>query len=166
MAGVTPFIWFEGNAEEAMNHYASVFPNSRIVAIERYTGDQGIPDEQELKGKVLNGTFEIMGTQFMCLDGGPQFALTGAISFLVQFDTQEALDDVWDKLVAGGGEPMQCGWIMDQFGVTWQIVPSVLGQLMEDPDATPEQKKAVTKAMMPMVKLNGPKLKAAFDKAK
>jgi predicted 3-demethylubiquinone-9 3-methyltransferase (glyoxalase superfamily) len=166
MSQVTPVIWFNGNAEEAMNYYASLFPNSKVGDIERYAGDQGIPGEAELKGKVLNGTFEIMGQRFMCLDGGPQFEMTGAISFLVEFDVQEDLDAVWDKLMEDGGKPMQCGWITDKFGVTWQITPTVLGTLMSDTSATPEQKTAVMKAMMPMVKLDGPALEAAFNSAK
>lgn len=165
MQRVTPFIWFNNNAEEAMNYYVSVFKDSRIVDIERYAGEQGIPGEQELKGKVLTGTFEIMGQQFMCLDGGPVFEKTGAISFMVEFDTQEELDAVWDRL-ADGGTPQQCGWITDKFGVTWQIVPAALGKMMSDPAATPEQKTAVMQAMMPMVKLEIAPLQAAFEGAK
>lgn len=164
MAQITPFIWFDGNAEEAMNYYATVFPDSRVIDIERYAGDQGIPGEQELKGKVLNGTFTVAGQKFMCLDGGPQFEITGGISFMVEFDEQAELDAVWDKLM-DGGKPSQCGWITDKFGVTWQITPTVLGRLMSDESATPEQKKAVMQAMMPMVKLDGPALQAAYDAA-
>ncbi len=165
MNTITPFIWFKANAEEAMNYYVETFPNSKITTIERYAGDQGIPGEQELKGKVLTGVFELNGQPFMCLDGGDQFALTGAISFLIEFDTQEELDSVWDRLL-DGGQPMQCGWITDKFGVTWQITPTSLGRMMSDPDATPEQKKAVMQAMMPMVKLESAQLVAAFEAAK
>lgn len=165
MTTITPFIWFNNQAEEAMNFYVSVFPNSKITHIERYTGDQGIPGEKELKGKVLTGVFEVVGQKFMCLDGGPVFQLSDAISFLLEFDTQEELDGVWNKLL-DGGKPSQCGWITDKFGVTWQITPKVLGEMMSDPNATSEQKQAVTKAMMPMVKLDGPKLKEAFDSVK
>lgn len=165
MTTITPFIWFESQAEEAMTFYASTFKNSKIVDIERYAGDQGIPGEAELKGKVLNGTFEINGQRFMCLDGGPQFPMSGAISFLVEFDTQDELDEVWDKLIAAGGKPQQCGWISDQFGVTWQITPAIMGKLMSDPEATPAQKQALLKCMMPMVKLDGPKLEEAFHSA-
>jgi predicted 3-demethylubiquinone-9 3-methyltransferase (glyoxalase superfamily) len=167
MSRVTPFIWFVSSAEEAMNYYASVFPDSRVIAIERYAGDQGIPGEQELQGKVLNGTFEIMGQQFMCLDGGeqPGFELSsGAISFLVEFGDQESLDATWDKLM-DGGKPQQCGWITDKFGITWQITPKSLGEMMADPTATPEQKQALMKAMMPMVKLESSKLEEAFRSA-
>ena len=165
MQNVIPFIWFKANAEEAMNFYVSTFENSKINHIERYAGDQGIPGEKELQGKVLTGEFEIMGQKFMCLDGGDQFELTGAISFLIEFETQDKLDDVWDKLM-DGGTPQQCGWITDKFGVTWQITPASMGRMMSDPAATPEQKKAVMQAMMPMVKLDGPTLEAAFESAK
>ncbi len=165
MQKVTPFIWFENNAEEAMNFYVSTFPNSKILEIERYAGDQGIPGEQELKGKVLNGQFEVYGLKMMCLDGGPQFKPGGNISLMVELDTQEELDSVWDKLMEGG-KPQQCGWIVDKFGTTWQIIPREFGEMMSDPDATPEQKKALMECMMPMVKLDLPKLKAAFEAAK
>ena len=166
MQQITPFIWFENKAEEAMNLYTSIFDNSRIVDIERYAGNQGIPGEEELKGKVLTGTFEINGQRFMCLDGGkvPGFAMSSAISFMVEFDEQADLDKVWDALL-DGGTPQQCGWISDKFGVTWQIVPTTLGKLMSDPAATPAQKEAVMKAMMPMVKLESAKLQEAFDNA-
>lgn len=169
MSSVTPFIWFKDNAEEAMNYYVSLFPNSKIVHLERYEGEQGIPGEKELQGKVLTGVFEVGGMRFMCLDGGtvPGFDLnSSAISFLVEFDTQDELDQVWEKLVADGGKPQQCGWIVDKFNVTWQITPAVLGQLMSDPNGTAAQKQALTKAMMPMVKLDGPKLEEAFNSAK
>jgi predicted 3-demethylubiquinone-9 3-methyltransferase (glyoxalase superfamily) len=164
MSQITPFIWFNNDAEEAMNYYVSAF-GAKILDIERYAGDQGIPGEAELKGKVLNGTFEIMGQRFMCLDGGPQFELTGAISFLVEYESQDELDQVWAKLI-DGGTPQQCGWITDKFGVTWQIAPTALGKLMSDPEATPEQKAAVMQAMMPMIKLDGKALQAAYESAK
>ena len=165
MSKLSPFIWFESNAEEAMNFYIDTFPHSKILHIERYAGDQGIPGEVELKGKVLTGVFEIMGQQFMCLDGGPQFKTSAAISFLIEFDEQDELDAVWEKLL-DGGTTMQCGWITDKFGVTWQITPTSLGAMMSDESATPEQKKAVMQAMMPMVKLESSVLEAAFNDAK
>jgi predicted 3-demethylubiquinone-9 3-methyltransferase (glyoxalase superfamily) len=160
-----PFIWFQGNAEEAMNHYVSTFRNSKLKHIERYAGDQGIPGEKELAGKVLTGVFEIEGQEFMCLDGGPQFEMSGAISFLFEFETQEEIDEVWEKLLEGG-TPQQCGWITDKFGVTWQITPAKMGRMMSDPNASPEQKKALMEAMMPMVKLEIAPLEAAFEGAK
>lgn len=165
MQKIKPFIWFQGNAEEAMNYYVSTFKNSKITHIERYEGNQGIPNEEELKGKVLTGVFELEGQEFMCLDGGPYFELSGAISFLVEFETQSELDEVWDKLV-DGGKPLQCGWVTDKFGVTWQIAPTALGKMMSDPSATPAQKQALMQAMMPMVKLDIAKLQAAFEGAK
>jgi predicted 3-demethylubiquinone-9 3-methyltransferase (glyoxalase superfamily) len=165
MQPIKPFIWFQGNAEEAMNFYVETFPNSKITHIERYAGDQGIPDEDKLKGKVLTGVFEINGQEWQCLDGGPQFGPGGNISFVAEFKTQDELDEVWGKLLDGGKTQM-CGWITDKFGVAWQIIPTVLGKLMSDANATPEQKKAVMEAMMPMVKLDGPKLEEAFEGAK
>ena len=146
-----------------MNFYVSTFPDSKIHHIERYAGDQGIPGEQELKGKVLTGVFEVCGLKMMCLDGGDVFKPGGNVSLLVEFDTQEEIDAVWDKLL-GGGRPMQCGWISDKFGTTWQITPKAMGEMMSE--GTPEQKKALMEAMMPMVKLELPKLQAAFEKAK
>lgn len=165
MQKVTPFIWFNQNAEEAMNFYVSTFPNSKIHLIERYAGDQGIPGEAELKGKVLTGVFEVYGLKIMCLDGGPQFQPGGNISLLVEFDTQEEIDAVWDKLL-DGGTPQQCGWIVDKFKTTWQITPKAFGEMMNNPETTPQQKKALMEAMMPMVKLELPKLKAAYEAAK
>lgn len=167
MKKITPFIWFENQAGAAMDYYADVF-GAKIVHIERYAGDQGIPGEAELKGKVLTGVFEIDGQQFMCLDGGkqPGFELnSNAVSFVVEYDTQEELDTAWDKLM-DGGKPQQCGWIVDKFGVTWQINPRSLGAMMSDPNATAAQKKALMECMMPMVKLDGPKLEEAFRNAK
>src|SRR5437868_5899284 len=106
MSPVKPCIWFLGNAEEAMNYYVETFPNSRIKHVERYAGNQGIPSEQELKGKVLTGAFEINGQEFMCLDGPPVFQSGGNVSLFVEFDTQEELDKVWDRLL-DGGKPQQ-----------------------------------------------------------
>lgn len=165
MNPIIPCIWFNNNAEEAMNFYVSTFKNSKITEIERYSGDMNIPGEKELQGKVLTGVFELMGQKFMCLDGGPLFKLTGAISFLMEFDTQEELDTIWDKL-ADGGAPQQCGWITDRFGVTWQITPTILGKMMSDPAATHQQKKALMEAMMPMVKLEIEPLVKAFESVK
>jgi predicted 3-demethylubiquinone-9 3-methyltransferase (glyoxalase superfamily) len=165
MSQVTPSIWFQGNAEEAMNFYVQAFPNSKIVHIERYAGDQGIPDEAKLKGKVLTGMFEVAGQSFSCLDGGPYFQPGGNVSFMVEFESQDELDKTWEQLL-DGGKTQQCGWITDKYGTTWQIVPASLGRLMSDANATQAQKKAVMEAMMPMVKMDGPKLEAAFNNAK
>ncbi|HVE73507.1 MAG TPA: VOC family protein [Mycobacteriales bacterium] len=165
MQQLTPFIWLDGNAEEAMTFYVETFPNSRIVHIERYSGDQGIPDEETLKGKVLTGIFEVCGVQMMCLDGGPHFPPGGNMSLLVELDTQDELDAVWERLLEGG-TPMQCGWIIDRFGTTWQVTPKAFGALMMDPATTAEQKQALMAAMMPMVKLDMPSLQAAYESAR
>jgi predicted 3-demethylubiquinone-9 3-methyltransferase (glyoxalase superfamily) len=166
MQNVVPFIWYQGQAEEAMNYYVETFPNSKIIQIDRYTGDMGIPHEESLRGKVLTGVFEVSGLQMMCLDGGEEFKLEGAaISFMILCKDQEELDGIWEKLM-DGGTPMQCGWITDKFGVTWQIVPRELDEMMGDESATHAQKLAVTQAMMPMVKLDAAKLREAFESAK
>lgn len=164
---VVPSIWFEGTAEEAMNFYAETFPNSSVGSIERYAGDQGVPGEKELKGKVLTGFFNVNGTEFLCLDGpaGVFPANGGNTSFTVEFESQDELDKVWEKLL-DGGKPLQCGWITDKFSLTWQIVPKIMGQLMSDPSTTPAQKKALLQAMMPMIKLDGPKLQEAYNNVK
>jgi predicted 3-demethylubiquinone-9 3-methyltransferase (glyoxalase superfamily) len=165
MESIKPCIWFQGAAEEAMSYYVDTFPNSKITHIERYTGDQGIPDEQKLAGKVLTGVFELNGQEFMCLDGGPVFEMSGAISFVVNVETQDDLDKIWDRMI-DGGQPQQCGWVTDKFGVTWQIIPTGLGRMMSDQHATPAQKQALMTAMMPMVKLDIAELEAAFNGAK
>ena len=165
MKRITVFIWFQGQAEAAMNYYVSVFSNSKITSIERYAGDQGIPGEKELIGKVLTGVFELNGQQFMCLDGGPQFEMSGAISLMVHCASQKELDQVWDKLL-DGGKAAQCGWLTDKFGITWQIVPTAMDEMMTDVTATPKQKQALFRAMMPMIKLDIAKLRAAFEAAK
>ncbi len=165
MQTITPFIWFNGVAEEAMNYYVSLFDDSKIIHIERYSGDQGIPGENELASKVLTGEFELAGHRFLCLDGGQEFAPSGVVSLFVEFDTQEAIDKVWNGLIEGG-KPLQCGWITDRFGVTWQIVPRVMGTMMSNPHTTEAQKKALMQAMMPMEKLEIAPLVAAFESAK
>lgn len=152
----TPFLWFDGNAEEAMQFYVATFPNAKIHNISRFGEGAHMP-----AGTVMTASFEINGQAFTALNGGPMFKFTPAISFLVGCDTQAEIDEVWEKLIASGGEPMQCGWISDKFGLTWQIVPSILGQLLGDPD--PAKAKNVMTAMMQMVKLDIPTLQAARD---
>ncbi len=165
MQKVTPCIWFSGQAEAAMNYYVDVF-GAEIKHIERYAGNQGIPQEDKFKGKVLTGIFSLAGEDIMCLDG-PEgiFVPNGTVSLMVKFETQAELDTAWDKLM-DGGTPQQCGWISDKFGVTWQIVPKALEDLMMDESASQAQRDAVNKAMMPMQKLDGEALKAAFEAAK
>jgi predicted 3-demethylubiquinone-9 3-methyltransferase (glyoxalase superfamily) len=146
MQKITPFLWFDGNAEEAMNFYVSIFKNSKIGRISRY-GDAG-PGP---KGAVMTATFQLEGQEFMALNGGPQFKFSPAISFFVDCKTQEEVDELWEKLSAGG-EKSRCGWLKDRYGVSWQIVPTVLGELLHDKDAAKSAK--VMKAMLQMDKLD------------
>ena len=146
MQKINPFLWFDGKAEEAMNFYTSIFKNSRVVSVSRY-GDAG-PGPA---GSVMVTEFELEGQRFMALNGGPEFKFTPAISFLVKCETQQEVDTLWEKLCAGG-EPDRCGWLKDKFGVSWQIVPTILLELLADKD--PEKSKRVMQAMMQMVKLD------------
>ncbi|MDF2457325.1 MAG: 3-demethylubiquinone-9 3-methyltransferase [Cytophagaceae bacterium] len=155
MQKITPFLWFNDNAEEAMNFYTSVFKDSKIVDVRRW--GKGAPGPE---GSVMTGTFEIEGQQFYVLNGGPLFKFTEAISLFVNCSTQEEVDFLWEKLTEKG-EPSRCGWLKDQFGLSWQIVPQVLGKLMGDKD--PEKVQRVVQAMMKMGKLDGPTLQAAAD---
>ena len=153
---ITTFLWFDNNAEEAMNFYVSIFKNSKILGVTRY-GDAG-PGP---KGTVMTGTFQLEGQQFMALNGGPHFKFTEAISLFVNCDTQEEVDDLWKKLTAGGGAPSQCGWLKDKFGLSWQVIPSALMELMGDKD--PARSKRVMEAMLQMTKIDINKLKQAYD---
>ena len=145
MQKITPFLWFDGKAEEAATFYVSIFKNSKMGTVNRY-GDHG-PGP---KGAVMIARFQLDGEEFIALNGGPQFQFTPAISFVVDCDTQEEVDHFWEKLSAGG-KILQCGWLQDKFGVSWQIVPTALGRLMSDPD--PEKRNRVMKALMQMTKL-------------
>jgi predicted 3-demethylubiquinone-9 3-methyltransferase (glyoxalase superfamily) len=145
MQGISPFLWFNDQAEEAVNFYTSIFKNSRIGTISRY-GEEG-PGP---KGSVMVVTFQLNGQEFMALNGGPQFAFTPAISFLVNCETQEEVDELWEKLSAGGRKD-RCGWLQDKYGVSWQITPTILGKLLSSPDR--EKAKRVMKAMMQMDKI-------------
>lgn len=158
MQKIVPFLWFDDNAEEAIQFYTSIFKDSKIGQISRY-GEAG-PGQ---KGKVMTGTFELEGQQFMALNGGPIFKFTEAISFFVNCETQEEVDYFWEKLLAGGGKESQCGWLKDKFGVSWQIVPTALGEMMSDKN--PAKVKAVTEAMLKMVKLDVKILREAYERA-
>jgi predicted 3-demethylubiquinone-9 3-methyltransferase (glyoxalase superfamily) len=149
MQKITPFLWFDGKAEEAMQFYVSIFKNSKIVST------MPGPD-----GKVLTGTFQLEGQQFMALNGGPQFKFTEAISLFVNCETQAEVDDLWNKLTAGGAES-QCGWLKDKFGLSWQIIPSVLGRLLGDKDRVKANR--VMQAMLQMKKIDIAKLQQAYD---
>lgn len=154
MQKITPFLWFDGTAEEAMNFYTSIFKNSKKGRVSRY-GEAG-PGP---KGTVMSATFELEGQQFMALNGGPHFKFSPAISFLVDCKTQQEVDELWEKL-SEGGQIQQCGWLTDKFGLTWQIVPSILGELLGDKD--PAKSQRVMKAMMQMKKLDIDGLKRAY----
>ena len=148
MKKITPFLWFDTQAEEAMNHYVSIFKNSKVLNVNR------------AGGKVLTVTFELDGQQFIGLNAGPQFKFTEAVSFLVNCETQEEVDGFWDKL-SQGGEKGRCGWLKDKFGLSWQIVPSALSRLMSDPN--PKKSKAVFEVMMKMNKIEISDLQRAYD---
>ena len=155
MKKITPFLWFDSRAEEAANFYTAIFPNSKIVSMMR-SGEAG-PGP---KGSVLSTTFELQGQEFIALNGGPMFTFSPAISFFVPCETQEEIDKFWEKL-SEGGEKQRCGWLKDKFGVSWQIVPTVLGQLLQDKDA--EKSKRVMNAMLQMDKLDIASLKRANE---
>ena len=157
MQKITPFLWFDGNAEEAMNFYISIFKNSKIVSVTRY-GEAG-PGS---KGTVMTASFLIEGQEFVALNGGPQFTFSQAISFVVNCQTQEEVDKFWEKL-SEGGEKQQCGWLKDKFGVSWQIVPVVLVEMLQDKD--PEKSKRVMAAMLKMDKIDIKTLKQAYELA-
>ncbi len=149
MPTITPFLWFDTQAEEAMNFYASVFKRSRVLAVNR------------AQGKVMSVEFELEGQKFMALNAGPMFTFTEAISFFVACETQHEIDDLWDKLLAGGGAPSRCGWLKDKFGLSWQIIPTSLGRMLNDKD--PARAGRVMHAMLQMSKLDVTALQQAYD---
>jgi predicted 3-demethylubiquinone-9 3-methyltransferase (glyoxalase superfamily) len=155
MQKISPFLWFDNQAEDAMNHYVSIFKNSKAGSITRF-GDAG-PGP---KGSVMTASFELEGQQFTALNGGPQFKFTEAISFFVRCETQEEVDRLWDKL-SEGGQTQQCGWLKDKFGLSWQIVPSVLIEMMKDPD--PQKSQRVMEAMLQMTKIDIAGLTQAYE---
>ncbi len=156
MDKISPCLWFDGNAEEAMNFYLSVFKDARVTDILRW-GEGGMAPA----GTVLTCSFELQGQTFTALNGGPQFKFTPAISFFVDCEDQAEVDELWDKLLAGGGKPSQCGWLDDRFGVSWQIVPKALPEMLRDPD--PARAQRTMQAMMKMVKLDVAVLKQAYE---
>ncbi len=155
MQKITPFLWFNDQAEEAVNFYTSIFKNSKVGTVARF-GEGGVGP----KGKVMTASFELEGQEFVALNGGPHYSFTPAISFYVHCETQEEVDEFWEKLSVGG-EKGQCGWLEDKFGVSWQIVPNILGELMGDADAGKAGK--VTQAMLQMTKLDIAALKRAYE---
>ncbi len=155
MQKITPFLWFDGKVEEAIHFYTSIFKNAKILNIARYNeGSPGAP------GTVLSATFELEGQTFIALNGGPQFTFTPAISFFVNCETQDEVDYFWEKL-SEGGEKSRCAWLKDKYGLSWQIVPTVLGKLLQDKDA--KKAKNVMTAMMKMDKIIIADLERAFE---
>ena len=150
MRKITPFLWFDGNAEDATNFYLSIFKNSKLLSVMPGPG-----------GKAMGTTFELEGQQFHTLNGGPQYAFTPAISLFVSCETQEEVDDLWAKLTADGGKPNRCGWLTDKFGLSWQIIPTALGRLLGDKDRA--KAGSVMQAMLKMEKIDIKGLQQAYD---
>jgi predicted 3-demethylubiquinone-9 3-methyltransferase (glyoxalase superfamily) len=158
---ITPFLWFDKNAEEAMNFYTSIFRNSKIVGITRYPEGPLEGPMKGMEGKVLTAVFELEGQTFMCLDGGPFFKPTAAVSFYVECETQEEVDHYWDKLSEGGDpKAQQCGWLQDKYGFSWQIIPTALPRLLTDPNK--EKSGRAMQAMLQMKKIDVAKLEEAY----
>jgi predicted 3-demethylubiquinone-9 3-methyltransferase (glyoxalase superfamily) len=149
MPTITPFLWFDTQAEEAMNFYASIFERSRVISVNR------------AQGRVMSVHFELEGQEFMALNAGPLFKFTEAISFFVGCETQQEIDELWGKLIADGGAIGRCGWLKDKFGMSWQIVPNALGRMLNDADAT--KSKRVMSTMLEMNKLDLKRLQQAYD---
>lgn len=156
MSKIAPFLWFENQAEEATNFYVSIFKNSKVTNVSRY--GEGSPGQAET---VMSTNFELDGQEFIALNGGPLFSFSSAISFFVKCETQEEVDHYWESLSADGGEKQRCAWLKDKYGITWQIVPNILGELLGDED--PEKSKRVLDAMLQMDKIEIAKLKQAYD---
>lgn len=157
---ITPFLWFDNNAEEAMNFYTSIFKNSKIVSIQKYPEGSEDPHMKGMEGKVLTGIFELNGQEFMALDGGPLFKFNESISFYIECEDQAELDEYWNKLSAVP-ESEQCGWLKDKYGLSWQIVPKQMGEMMKNSD--PEKSKRVMDAVLKMKKLDIAQLQKAYD---
>jgi len=159
MQKITPYLWFEDNAEEAEKFFTSIFKNSRVINITHY-GESAAEVSGRPKGTVMTVTFELEGQRFMALNGGPIFKFSSAISFLVNCETQQEVDDLWEKL-SEGGQVEQCGWLKDKFGVSWQIVPNILGEMIKDKDAKKSER--VIKAMLQMKKIDIQGLRKAYE---
>ena len=156
MQKITTYLWFDDDAEEAMKFYTSLFKNSKILSTSRYPeGSPGKP------GTLMTGSFQLEGQEFMALNGGPQFPFTEAISLLVNCETQQEVDELWAKLTADGGQESQCGWLKDKFGVSWQIIPKQLGEMIGDKD--PVKSKRALDAMLKMRKIDIKALELARD---
>lgn len=158
MQKITPYLWFDNNAEEALNFYTSIFKDTKISDVMRYG-----PENPALEGMLMAATFQLEGQEFMALNAGPQFKFTEAISFFVRCETQEEVDHYWYKLIADGGEEQPCGWLKDKFGLSWQIIPNILGELMRDKN--PAKAQAVMNAMFQMKKIDIPALQDAYEQS-
>lgn len=159
MQKITPFLWYEDKAEEAANFYVSIFKNSKIGGITRYD-EEGSKAAGRPKGTVMTIEFQLDGQEFVAINGGPQFKFTEAVSFVVNCETQAEVDEFWEKLSAGG-EEVQCGWLKDKYGLSWQVVPTVLTGMLQDND--PAKAQRVMKAMLQMKKIDIPALKQAYE---
>lgn len=159
MQKIIASLWFDKNAKEAMEYYVSVFPNSKIISADTYPDESLDEHFKGMSGKIINGVFELNGQRFICLDGGPVFKFNEAISFTIDCEDQKEVDYYWEKL-SHVPESEQCGWCKDKFGISWQVVPKQLGELMNGND--PEGVKRTTMAMMKMHKLNVAELEAAY----
>jgi predicted 3-demethylubiquinone-9 3-methyltransferase (glyoxalase superfamily) len=159
MQKITPFLWFDGQAEDAVNFYTSLFKNSKIGRILRYT-EEAAENSGRPVGSVLTIEFEIEGQKFVALNGGPLFKFNESVSFVINCETQEEVDYFWEKLTADGGEESQCGWLKDKFGLSWQVTPTMLIDMLHDKD--PAKAERVMNAMLQMQKIEIPKLKAAY----
>jgi predicted 3-demethylubiquinone-9 3-methyltransferase (glyoxalase superfamily) len=157
MQKITPFLWFDNQAEEAMNFYLSIFKNSKVLNVARYGEGGPAP-----AGQLMSATFELDGQPFMALNAGPQFHFTEAISFYVSCETQQEVDELWTKLSAGGEEG-RCGWLKDKFGLSWQIIPNALGEMLGDKD--PQKARRTMEAMLQMDKIDIAVLKRAYNQA-
>ncbi|MGZ8603102.1 MAG: VOC family protein [Actinomycetota bacterium] len=157
MQKISPFLWFENQAEEAANLYVSLFQDAEITETTRY------PEGMPAAGQVMTINFRLAGQEFTALNGGPQYTFTEATSFVVHCEDQDEVDRLWDQLTDGGGEPGQCGWLKDRFGLSWQIVPDRLGELLGDPD--PERAQRAVQAMLQMGKIEIKALEDAADAA-
>ena len=160
MQKITPCLWFDGQAEDAALLYTSIFENSKILTVARY-GEAGAEASGQPKGNVMTVSFRLGGQEFLALNGGPNFKFTEAVSFSVRCDTQDEVDYYWNRL-AEGGEEGQCGWLKDKFGLSWQIVPNILGEMLQDRD--PKKAERVMTVMLKMKKIDIKELKQAYSR--
>jgi len=156
MSKITPFLWYDTQAEEAMNHYMSIFKNSKKITVTHYGPNSPMPE-----GTVMTAVFELDGQRFIALNAGPVFKFNESVSFVINCDTQDEIDHYWNSFIDAGGKASQCGWLKDKFGLSWQVVPSILGQLFAGTE--PEKSKRAFQAMMSMQKFDIKKLKDAYD---